>query len=51
MSSNYNGIRDILEDFFNDNIDKQIGELTLNDIIRLADIIDNRINIKKVIKI
>ena len=35
--SNYNEIVEVLKKFFDNNIDKLIGELTLNEISQLAD--------------
>ena len=39
--SNYKEIVRVLQEFFENNIDKIIGELTLNDISQLADDLDD----------
>ena len=45
--SNYNEIITILNDFFNEHIDRLIGDLTLNEIIELVDDLDNIISNKR----
>lgn len=46
MTSYYTEILKLLHDFVNDNIDRQLGELTINDYSKLADDIDNMIKKK-----
>jgi len=44
--SNYEEIIKILKNFFDHNMDKNIGDLTLGEIVKLADELDNEIYLK-----